>query len=489
MKLNILPHATLAFAILTGLPGNADAQSCQIYSEDFSSAGGPADLDDGTYKVQWCLDGGTVGASPTCMSGNALRTSNQFDDPRIWVFVGSEGCSQVTLSFRYAQDSFTGTELLFESSNDSFGSCFKIPNSTAQLLSTTGSACQTVSFTASVAGQQSIYFAFDHNGSNGDAIFIDDVTITVEGCDCAGTGGPGGDCLTSFEADFGSLNLSPPVCDLFPELFESCEGTAPPFVTGSTPCGTSADMVMGLGNGGSFGSFSAVVTRCIDLSGYTTPALEFEYYKTTGQLGPQIEARVAGGPWTEVWKAPLFTNASSSSCFFDCLDLSAYAGLSDVQFRIGASDSSATQHAFDDIKLVDMPIAAGSFTPYFGTGTAPGNILDLSGTVINGSGNGPGIGDRIRLETQVTGSTGAWTGMFFAPSAIPYLDVEILVDLNTLVEIFIATQDSPGSPTSSYSFDIPPLSPLVGATLYFQSLRFVAGGFTLSNGLEVKLGC
>ena len=185
MKSFLSPLATLTVAALTGLTGTADAQSCQVYSESFSSSLGPANLDDGTYKVEWCLDEASVatfGMQP-CNGTGALQISGSSQEPILWVYVGDNNCSQVTLDLTYRQSSYTGANIKVASGNDTALNCDEWITGFGTSMSTTDNNCQSLSLTTSVAGQKSVYFKFDTLVTS--SIFIDDLTITVEGCDCA----------------------------------------------------------------------------------------------------------------------------------------------------------------------------------------------------------------------------------------------------------------------------------------------------------------
>jgi hypothetical protein len=376
-------------------PSHACAQTCPLYTTDFGSFAGPADLVDGQYRVLWCLSGAGVASSNFCPTGNALKLDSSADDPVILVAAGNSGCTSVTISFKYAQFAASGTILKYGTTSATTASCTASTPNTLGALTATGGACTAFSATIPLNGAAGVYIRLDH-GANTNALTIDDLAITRTGCcgathaccetgsagcadsavaacvcaqdpfccatewdaqcvaevakfgcgTCAGGGG-GGACLDALSVDFGTLYSGGSVCAKFPAVFESCEGTAP-FLTSSLGCATSADMAMRFGAGF---PYSAAITRCATLAAFASPALRFSYSKESGTLGPRIDVSVDGGAWTTAWTAPI---SFAGGCETLLLDLAPIADAADVRFRFASGSSVSNLAAFDDLALVEL---------------------------------------------------------------------------------------------------------------------------------------
>ncbi len=370
----------------------AFGQSCELYFEDFPF-GGPSDFDNGTFRVEWCTNGAAISGSQFCPTGSALRMNGTTQDPVIWVFTGAAGCTTARLEFDYSQFSATGTELKVAATSDTTFNCFESITASVGGLTTTGGVCTAVSHTVVLGGSQSVYWKFDHGSPGSNAIYIDNVRIFLETCDCSGggggdhdcceAGGPGCNdpvieacvcaqdsfccdtewdaqcvdevesfgcgtcgsaCATQFSADFGTFFQSGTVCENFSVLFESCEG-AGPFTTSGTACGAVSDYAMSFATGF---PHSAAITHCLDLSGVADANLQFNYTKSASGLGPDVDISLAGGAWQTIWSAP-FT--FPGGCLVECVDLNAYAGQADVRFRFRSGSSTSNGAAFDDILM------------------------------------------------------------------------------------------------------------------------------------------
>jgi hypothetical protein len=367
-------------------------ESCPLYQTDFASFAGPPALTQGPFKVEWCLNGATVASSGFCPTGSALKLDASTDDPVVLVRVGDAGCSAVSVSFTYAQFAATGTVLKAGPTSATSVPCSPSTPTTIGTLSTTGGACTLVSFTIELNGAQGAVFRFDH-GANSNAILIDDFTVSVVGCcsqlhgccevgtpgcsdaaieacvcaidpfccesswdeqcvgevdllqcgDCDGSGSA--ECLTEFATSFGTLYSTSSICTLFPELFETCEGTAPT-LTISGGCASSGDPAMRFGTGF---PYSAVITRCIDLSALPAPVLRFRFTRNAGSLGPRIDYRIDGGEWLTGWQPS--SGQGVGACTDVELNLSSIAQSANVQFRFLSGSSVANGAAFDDILL------------------------------------------------------------------------------------------------------------------------------------------
>lgn len=335
--------ATLVILLAGWWPQAAQAQWCELYTENFGD-GSISDFDNGTYKVQWCPDGASIRADSYCTGqGSALQANYDSTDPVIWVFVDTQNCTQVRLEFDYSQYSanLTGTVLRYKLSTDTVKNC---PTSSsgftaAQNLDLAG--CNHVSYTVNVAGNRSVYFMLDHGTPSNTMITIDNIVVSLSGCACD----PGPNCVTDFAANFGTTFQSGSVCSRFPDLFPTCEGNGPYLSTG-TACGGIVDCVMSFGTGY---PYSAAVTRCLDLAGLTAAHVEFAYTKTDQTLGPQLYASTNGTTWTSIWTAPF---SFQGGCASACVDLAAYAGQSEVYLKLSSGTSGTQAHAIDEILLV-----------------------------------------------------------------------------------------------------------------------------------------
>ena len=379
----------VAVRIASGQSGSA---SCTLYATDFASFSGPPNLVQGPFTVAWCLNGASVAGSGFCPTGSALKLDASGEDPVLLVRVGDAGCATVSVRFTYAQFAATGTTLKAGLTSATSVSCSASTPTTIGTLSTTGGICTEVNFTVELNGAQGVVFRFDH-GANSNAILIDDLVVEIEDCcsqlhGCCETGGPGcstptveacvcavdpfcceiewdaqcvaevdlldcgdcdgtgGDCVSSFATDFGTLYATQSICTLFPQLFESCEGT-PPTLTISGGCGGSGDPAMRFSSGF---PYSAAITRCIDLTATPAPVLRFSFVRNLGSLGPRIDYRMDGGAWLTGWQPQ--AGQGTGGCTQVELNLGPIADQTAVQFRFLSGSSVSNGAAFDDIAIV-----------------------------------------------------------------------------------------------------------------------------------------
>jgi len=395
------PLLALLFALVVfSGASRAVAQSCNFYTTDFGSFGGPPDLIDGEMRVLWCVNGASITSSNFCATGNALRFDSGSEDPVILISTGALGCTAIEVSFKYAQFSSSGTIVKYGLTNAVTASCTASTTLTLAALTATGGACTAFSSTIPLGSSKGVYLRFDH-GANTNAITIDDLVIrrvgccasgghsccevgsagcadsSISSCVCAqdpyccttewdaqcvaevaqfgcgscGGGGGGGACLSSLSIGFGTLYSGGSICTKFPQVFDRCEGSAP-FLTSSLGCATSTDMAMRFSQGF---PYSAAVTKCISLASFGVPALAFSYSKQTGTLGPRIDVSLDGTTWSTAWTAPI---AFEGTCQALLLDLSPLIGETSVQFRFSSGASTSNLAAFDDIAIVEAPPVA-----------------------------------------------------------------------------------------------------------------------------------
>jgi len=427
----LVPLLVALLLLVSG--GPLRAQYCELYFEEFPF-GGPGDLDNGTFLVEWCENGATITSSNFCLTGESFKLAAADHDPIIWVYVDSQSCTAVRLEFDYGQFFDTLTQVFYAVSDDATLDCAAPILNSAGFLTQTGGVCTPAQLTIPLSAGQSVYFQFDH-GPTADSLFIDNVSIQLETCDCEGgssdhgpceTGGPGcndpvieacvcaidpyccdtawdeqcveevetllcgdcgggPDCQLEFAADFGTYFQSGTVCELWPELFESCAGQGP-WITSSGDCGAAGDYVMHFASGFPYSSANTV---CLDLAAATEASLWFDYAKDSGTLGPAVEVSVAGGEFTSFWDAPF---SVPGGCHTECLDLSPLLGESEVRFRFSSGSSVANGATFDDILLALESSCPSCTDPTADAG--PDRLLAVNTTVqLAGSAGGGSGGD------------------------------------------------------------------------------------------------
>lgn len=437
MRSTVAPVIRLLVLSLAWLPfvGDVRAQEeepCLLYFELFDGFGGPSDYDDGAFQVQWCEDGATVTSNSFCNAGNAWKLDSSSEDPVLWLNVAGQGCTQVRLTFQFSQFSDTGTILRYDTSFDAALDCNPSLTQVAGALSVTGGQCVTAIHTVNLNGATSVYWQWDHGNPSTNAILIDNVIIELLDCGCAepahdcceagaagcadqvvqdcvclidpfccevewdaqcvaevqdfGCGDCGlmGGCDLEFEADFGTFFQSGRVCDIFPDLFEFCEGASGPFVSSSPQCAGVGDYAMTFASGF---PYSAATTKCLDFSAAATISLEFAYSKPS-TLGPRIEISFDDGPFATIWTAPF---SATAMCEMTCVDLTPYAGLTNVRLKFSSGGVSPGAAAFDDIELVQGGVCLNCEAPLVDAGPdraicGLGGAAQLSGSVSGGDG-------------------------------------------------------------------------------------------------------
>jgi hypothetical protein len=388
-RLLCIAAAMIAVACLGGAP------PCQPYAEEFDSFGGPANFEDETVVVKWCVTGATIATGGFCQTGKVLKLDSSTDDPLIWVKMLGDDCTSVSLTFTYSQFSSTGTLLKRSVGADSTLNCSKQVTTTAAALNVVGGACVTIIDTVNVASGQSVYWRFDHGTPGTNAIFLDSVAISVGGCcpshPCCEVGSAGcddaivqgcvcsidpfcceqawdqicadevtslgcgdcdvrepSDCLTALTTDFGDFFESGSVCSLLPETFESCEGGWP-YISSTSSCGGSLDMTMRFSPGF---PYSTAITRCLDLTAAKAPLLSFTYSKNSGTLGPKIDVSVDDGRFEPLWSAPV---SPPAGCISQTVNLADFAGLTNVRLKFSSGSTVNNGAAFDDLLLLSAP--------------------------------------------------------------------------------------------------------------------------------------
>lgn len=383
----------IAAVLAAGVADGAAAQSCVVYETGFEATADPADLADGAIRVDWCLAGAARSATGFCATGATFKLDAAGDDPVVLVSVAGLGCAAVSIEFTYAQFAASGTIVRAGRTDATTASCALATPIALGALAATGGACTAFSATVPLDGADAVVFRLDH-GANANAILIDDLVIRRIGCCGSGThaccetgtaacsdaavaacvcgvdpyccevawdaqcvaeveslgcGSCAPDppaCASAFATDFGSVYSGLPVCTTLPDVFESCEGTAP-FLTSSLGCTGTGDMALRFAQGF---PYSAAITRCLDLRGFSRPLLVFRYSKEPGTLGPRLDYSLDGGAWSTGWTAPV---AFPGGCAEIALDLGPIAAEGAVRFRFSSGSSVANLATFDDLALVE----------------------------------------------------------------------------------------------------------------------------------------
>ncbi len=307
-----------------------------VYSEYF---------DDGNLTVQltapevcWDDNGATIPVSsstPLCMIGRALRTNGSTQDPVIGIDLRS--CTgTATLSYVYYQFANAGVSVERATASSGTMNCDTASGFVAYETLSTLESCvdETVPLTAGMIN----YVRWNH-GTGTNYLAIDDLEIDATCSEPA--------CVTVFNSTFGTIFQSGTICALFPALWETCSGNGP-YISTSSPCGSSGDCAMALGTGY---PYSTADTVCMDLTGLTSATLSYSYsWDGTTGVSPRIRISTDGGGSWSILK-PSHDN-TLNGCLAVCIDLSAYIGNPDVRFRFESQSSSTSYHAyFDDITL------------------------------------------------------------------------------------------------------------------------------------------
>ena len=159
--------------------------TCGLYTENWDD-GNAGEVTSGNYKIGWCDTViPTAQNTPICgaMSGRTLRTNASTEDPTIWVSRGSAPCTSAKITYTYYQFASAGVTLQYQRSNDTVESCEKAGAFSALTSPATLQTCVTQSSNVTFNGFSSIYFRFEH-GAGGNALWLDDVSIELQGCSC-----------------------------------------------------------------------------------------------------------------------------------------------------------------------------------------------------------------------------------------------------------------------------------------------------------------
>ena len=310
-----------------GRPGFA-GDWCARYQEGFESFSGPSDLVDGDFRVTWCMEDGEIASSGFCPSGRGLRLTAPADQVSMRLDIPAT-CEEVRLRFTAASFLPINSSLELLTSGD-HGCGVQLLD--ALVISTDDGTCMgyEVSFFPLVGQATTIRWV---HGSEASVFLLDDVAVELRGCceiehSCCEAGGPGcaeagvaecvcmidpwcceqawdqlcidlvedGDCGScgaacdsGFSTDFGTTYVPGGPCQLFPQIFESCEGVGP-WLTTSGGCAGTGDAALRFAEGY---PWSGVRLQCIDLSSCATAEIRFQCSVPPGVSGPVVDAWVS----------------------------------------------------------------------------------------------------------------------------------------------------------------------------------------------------
>ena len=164
---------------------NCAAATCALYTENFDD-GTATEITSGAYKIGWCDTYiPNSSNSPLCMAGGqTLRTNDSTIDPTIWVSRGAAPCTSAKITYSYYQFASASATLQYQRSNDTTEVCEKTGTFTNLLTHPTLQACVSQSSTVTFNGQSSIYFRFEHPSGNTNAIWLDNISVELQGCSC-----------------------------------------------------------------------------------------------------------------------------------------------------------------------------------------------------------------------------------------------------------------------------------------------------------------
>ena len=157
------------------------ALSCALYSENFDD-GVANEITSGAYRVRWC-DTYLPGAinTPPCLSGQTLRTNSSTINPTLWVNKGSNNCTGVRVNYTYYQFALANVTLSYRQSNDLNQVCPQGSLFTTAASHFTTQACVQQSVLIPFGSASGVYVRFQH-GSGTNAMWLDNITLTLEGC-------------------------------------------------------------------------------------------------------------------------------------------------------------------------------------------------------------------------------------------------------------------------------------------------------------------
>lgn len=134
-------------------------------------------------RSSWC---GTVipvsTNTPPCLSGRTLRTNDSLTKPTMWVHKGTKNCTGVRVNYNYYQFAASGVELQYRGTGDGAAICPASGTFARAALHPATQSCQSQSVLIPFGTSPAVYIRFMHPTGNSNAIWLDNVTLTLEGC-------------------------------------------------------------------------------------------------------------------------------------------------------------------------------------------------------------------------------------------------------------------------------------------------------------------
>lgn len=159
-----------------------EALTTLFYTENFDDG----IANEGTYsthKVGWCDTYIPVSSNtPLCMLGQTLRTNSSTIDPTVWVKKGNAACTGVRVDYSYYQFANASVSLQYQQSNDASEVCEKTGTFVTSTTHPTTQACSAKSVVIPFGASSGVYIRFEHPSTNGNAFWLDNVKLSMEGC-------------------------------------------------------------------------------------------------------------------------------------------------------------------------------------------------------------------------------------------------------------------------------------------------------------------
>lgn len=152
-----------------------------FYTEDFNDWAANA-MTTGP-KVSWC---GTsiksATASPLCMASNTLGTNSSTVTPAMWINKGTKSCTGVKVQYGFYQYASAGVTLEYQQSSDTAAVCPKTGTFFSAASHVETQVCVAKTVVIPFGSASGVYVRFKHSTSNSNAIWIDNVKLSLDGC-------------------------------------------------------------------------------------------------------------------------------------------------------------------------------------------------------------------------------------------------------------------------------------------------------------------
>lgn len=216
-------------------------------------------------------------------------------------------------------------------------------------------------------------------------------------------------------------------------------------------------------------SDNTMVSPVMDLTGMTTVTLNFDgttqwanylanHPTSVGDGVSTMEITTDGGlTWAVVWTDTSTAVGSAQEMYSPCVDLSAYAGMNNVQLGVHFFGTFAQEWWVDNI-VVDDSTCGGGGLVYSITNLVAGQTATFAVSGATAGGN-------VILGYSLAGA---------GPTTTPYGVVDMTAPISVLT-----TMTADGSGNASFTPVVPGAA--LGATLYTQGVDIASG--TLTNSL------